>query len=277
MPDTAQPQRVRAVGNAFAHRQFAVLQPRTFTDADQGVAWIDLARAAMRSHRVDIDRQLGQQDHVGAAGDAAFQRNPAGIAAHGLGDHHAAVAACGGGQPVQRLGHHGHGTVEAEGALSQRQVVVDGLGYAHAGQRIAELGRQLRDLERGIGRVVAAVVEEPAHVVGLQHGEQALVLRAVGLDRFQLEPATAEGAAGCVRQRLDLGGAEGGGVDEFLAQRAEDAVSGGQDLDLPGPGGLQHGGGGGVDDGGDAAALGVEQSAGWHAVHSDGRRRGLGP
>ena len=45
-------------------------------------------------------------------------------------------------------------------------------------QRIAELRRDLRNLEAGIRRVVAAVVEEVADVVRAKHVDQPLVLRA---------------------------------------------------------------------------------------------------
>src|SRR5690606_17335778 len=48
------------------------------------------------------------------------------------------------------------------------------------------------------------------------------------------------------------------------AQRAEDAVARGQDLDLARTCGLDDGRGGGVDDGGDAARLGVKQGPGRH-------------
>src|SRR3546814_7169708 len=60
-------------------------------------------------------------------------------------------------------------------------------------------------------------------------------------------------------------GADGGrgffrGVDQLLAQRAENAVARGQHPDLAGAGLGDHGRSGGVDDGGDAAALGVQRS-----------------
>jgi hypothetical protein len=51
------------------------------------------------------------------------------------------------------------------------------------------------------------------------------------------------------------------GVDQFFAQRAEDAVARGQHLHLAGARGLDHGRCGGVDDGGDAAGLGVQQGS----------------
>jgi hypothetical protein len=79
---------------------------------------------------------------------------------------------------------------------------------------------------------------------------------------FQLEAAGTEGAGG--------GGAQGGdgrvaflaGVDEVLGQGADDAVAAGVDLaDHVGmlARGFDDAAGGSVDDGGDAAGLGVER------------------
>ena len=85
----------------------------------------------------------------------------------------------------------------------------------------------LRHLERGVGRIVAAVVEEPADVVRLEHLEQALVAGAVFFERFELEAAGAEGAARRAGQGADRGGGLRGGVDQVFAQRAEDAVTAG--------------------------------------------------
>jgi hypothetical protein len=56
----------------------------------------------------------------------------------------------------------------------------------HSGQRIAELLRDLRDLEAGVGGIVAAVVEEIADVVRAEDIDQALVLRAVFLEPLEL-------------------------------------------------------------------------------------------
>ena len=44
---------------------------------------------------IEVDRDLRQQDAVGVGGDAAAQRDVAGIAPERLGDHHAVVAAAG--------------------------------------------------------------------------------------------------------------------------------------------------------------------------------------
>ena len=138
---------------------------------------------------------FGEQDEVRRIVPAYARKpggggQPAGVAAHRLVDEHLGRG-LGHRRHVQRaFAHRDRGVLrrraEARAAVGDREVVVDGLGHADAGQRIAEFGGQLRDLERGVGRIVAAVVEEPAHVVGLEHGQQAFVLRPVGLQRLQL-------------------------------------------------------------------------------------------
>ena len=70
---------------------------------------------------LDRDRVLGDQDHVGAAGDAADDRDPARVPAHHLEHHHAVVRLGGGVQPVDRLGADVDRGVEAEGVVGARR------------------------------------------------------------------------------------------------------------------------------------------------------------
>ena len=70
---------------------------------------------------LDRERNLGQQNHVGAAGDARVQRQMAGVAAHDL-DHHDAVVARGReAQLHQRLGHRVDRRIEAHRPLCLTQ------------------------------------------------------------------------------------------------------------------------------------------------------------
>ena len=115
-------------------------------------------------------------------GEAAGRGDPARVAAHHFQDEHLGRGA----------GHRGdveagfadrHGDVlgdraEARAAVGDRQVVVHGLRHVDGLHRVAQLLGQLRDLEAGVGRVAAAVVEEVADVVRLEDFDQALVLRA---------------------------------------------------------------------------------------------------
>ena len=75
-----------------------------------------------------IVRDFGNEDHVGPAGDARAQGQPAGPMAHDL-DHDDPIVAGGRGmEPVDRLGGDAQGRVETEGDVGPRDVVVDGLG-----------------------------------------------------------------------------------------------------------------------------------------------------
>ena len=95
---------------------------------------------------------------------------PAGMAAHDLNNgHHPSVIDPGvfvdldaGGGDI--LGGGG----EAGAVVGSKQVVVDGLGHAHHAALIADLLHVLADLVAGVHGVVAAVVEEVAHVVLLE-------------------------------------------------------------------------------------------------------------
>ena len=164
---------------------------------------------------------------------------------------------------------------ETRAAIGVGQVVVDRLGHADAGDRVAELLAHLRDLVRGVHRVVAAVVEEVADVVGLEDLDQPLVLGAVLVEALELEARRAESAGGRVLEALDRRLVLLRAVDEVLMQRADDAVAAGVDLAdvlrIPGRG-LDDPRRRGVDDGGDAARLGVEGVAGGG---TGGLRRGL--
>jgi len=56
------------------------------------------------AHLGDVERHLGDQDHVGATGHPGVQRDPASVAAHHLDDQRPVVRLGGGVQPVDRLG-----------------------------------------------------------------------------------------------------------------------------------------------------------------------------
>lgn len=71
---------------------------------------------------------------------------------------------------------------KARAAIGDRQIVIDGLGNMHGLDRVAKRGGNLRNLQAGIGRIAATVVEEIADIVCLEYFNQALVLFAM---RFQ--------------------------------------------------------------------------------------------
>ena len=113
----------------------------------------------------------------------------------------------------------------------------------------------------GVHRIVAAVIKEIADVVRLEYLDETLVLGPVLVDPRQLVARRAECAARRVAQCPDRRRALLAGVDHVLGQRPDDAVPPGIELaDLVRvlARGFDHPAGGGVDDGGDAAGLGVE-------------------
>ncbi len=79
---------------------------------------------------ISLHGMLRDQDDVGAARDSAHHRDPSGVAAHHLDDHHAVVRLGGRVQPVNRLRTDEDCGVEAEGVVRPRKVVVDRLRHA---------------------------------------------------------------------------------------------------------------------------------------------------
>ncbi len=126
----------------FAQRLvLALLGQHRLGDHDQR----EIAPGALQHFDLCLDRveavaDLRNQDHVGAAGDPGGERDMAGIAAHHLEHHDAAVAGRGRLQPIERLGRDRDRGVEADRHLGQAEIVVDRLG--NADQREIALARE---------------------------------------------------------------------------------------------------------------------------------------
>ena len=106
----------------------AALRERAFgddDDAELGAPAVALAQPLRDD--VEVERNLRNQDRVGAAGDAGVQRDPARVAAHHLDDHDALVRFGGRVQPIDRVGREGDRRVEAETVRRADDVVVDRL------------------------------------------------------------------------------------------------------------------------------------------------------
>ena len=148
-----------------------------------------------------VDGDLGDEDVIGRRGHAREAGDPAGVAAHRLDHHHAAMALGRGPEPIDGLGHDVDGGVEAEREVRERQVVVDRLGDAD--------DRQLEVVVEADGdaqRVVAADdhqgVEAERGEVRPQRGEVGLgVLVGIGPRRAEDRPALADDAVGLARPR----------------------------------------------------------------------------
>ena len=123
---------------------------------------------------LDVERPLGHEDHVGAAGDARVAGDPARVAAHHLADDHAVVRLGRRVQAVDRLGGDLHGGLKAEREVRRVEVVVDRLGHADG----RKAGRE--ELARHAERVVAADRDEHVDAALLQRREHAL-LAVLGL------------------------------------------------------------------------------------------------
>jgi hypothetical protein len=119
----------------------------------------------------------------------------------------------------------------------------------------------LRHFQAGVGRITATVVKEVTDVVGLEYFDKALVLGAVFLQAFQFVAAGTERARGCGQEAGNRRFALLAGVDEILAQGADDAIAASVDLTDPGAvlsGCLDDSAGGGIDHGRHTAGLGVK-------------------
>ena len=110
---------------------------------------------------------------------------------------------------------------EAGAMIGAEEVVIDGLGDMED-EKVVILGHgDLVDNVGGLGRVVAANVEEVAHVVRLQDVEHFLALGLGGL--FANRAQRGGGGPGDLEQ---IAPGLGGQVDQILAQDALDAGGG---------------------------------------------------
>src|SRR5579862_9726115 len=171
-------------------------------DDDREVLAARVAAADAVRDLVEVDGLLRDEDHVGAAGDAAHDGDPAGVAAHHLDDHHAVVRLGRRMQAVDRLGRDRHGGVEPERVVGAGEIVVDRL--RDADDREAVLGVEARgDAER----VLAADCDqrvEPAVGEVLQHLLDAPVqLERVRPSRADDRPAAGEDPRHLRRPEVD--------------------------------------------------------------------------
>src|SRR5215203_496162 len=116
-------------------------------DDDREVLTAVMTAGDVAADFLDRGDLLGDDDAVGAAGEAGVSGDPAGVPAHHL-DHHDPVVGLGGGvEAVDRVGDYLHCGVEAEGEVGAADVVVDRL--RDTDQRQAVIGMELPgDLHR---------------------------------------------------------------------------------------------------------------------------------
>ena len=83
------------------------------------------------SDLVHIKWTLGDENGVGASGDAAVERDPSSVPAHDFHDHHAVVSFGGGVHAVDGFADDVARGIEAEGIVGSAEVVVDGFRHSH--------------------------------------------------------------------------------------------------------------------------------------------------
>ena len=179
---------------------------------------------------------LWEQQEMGASpacGQPAGRREPARVPTHHLQEEH----------PGRGPRHRRHikgaladagrhifcSRAKARTAVGAREIVVDRFRHMHRDDGIAEASRDLGDLETGIRRVAAAVIEEVPNMVRLENLQQPVIGRAVVLKAWQLVARGAEGASRSMREPRDRGRRLLARVDQLFRQRAEDAMTAGVD------------------------------------------------
>ncbi len=81
---------------------------------------------------VEIERDFRNQNDIGAAGDSAVQRDPAGMASHHFHHHDAFVTGRRGVQAIERVHHHRHRGIETERHGRGFEIVIDRFRNADA-------------------------------------------------------------------------------------------------------------------------------------------------
>ena len=163
----------RGIVNAFGHRHDAAAQAV--------VGGLHVGQEAL--HR---ELALGQVDQVRAvvvvlAAQRRGRRQKPGVPPHDHGHVHARQRGVVQVGPRKGLGHEARGRGKAGRVVVAHQIVVDGLRDVDAAQRIARPRCLLADDAHGVGRVVAADVEEVPDAVRLQHLEDLLAVLQIRL------------------------------------------------------------------------------------------------
>jgi hypothetical protein len=231
--DPAEPDVAERVLRLELRQQPAVLRGGALgDDDDREVAALGVAPAQAVADLVHVERALGHEDHVSAAGEAAVRRDPARMAAHHLDDDDAVVRLRRGVEPVDRVGRDLHGGLEAEREVGAGEVVVDRLGDADDGDA------RLRELAGDAERVLAADRDERVEPQLVERGPDAiqpvLLLEHVGPGGAEDRPAAMQDAARALVGQLHRVGGEYAGpavaeADELVSVRVDPLAHDGAD------------------------------------------------
>ena len=186
----------------FEQRQRAALRERAFGDHDD--AELRAPAVALEQplrDELDVERNLRNQDRVGAAGHAGVQRDPSRVAPHHFHDEDALVRLGRRVQPVDGIRREIHRGVEPETVRGADDVVVDRLRDADDGN--AALAELMSDRESAIAadhdeRIEAHLAEHLDAAVGVVArtlGRRDLVReRVAAVDGAEDRPAEAQDA-----------------------------------------------------------------------------------
>ena len=124
-PDSAKP---KFAAFYVLFHLFAMFWPRTFCDDYDGTEVTSrLARLDRARDFVEVEWNFGNQDNIGAPGDAAMQCYPAGVTSHYFDNHNAPVTDRRGVQSIERVHHHVDRGIESKRRRCRFEVVIDGL------------------------------------------------------------------------------------------------------------------------------------------------------
>ncbi len=151
-------------------------------------------------HLVDGIGDLGNQNDVGAAGDAGIQGQPAGLVPHDLHAHDAAVTGGGGVDAVDGLGGDVVGGMEAEGEIRSVDIVIDGLRKADDVQPL--LAQQIRGFVGAVAAQGDQAVQLQILVGFLHRGD---LVHVVALDFLHVAVGGAAGSENGPAQGQDAG------------------------------------------------------------------------
>ena len=98
---------------------------------DAEVASASMAQANSLGNFIDIEGTLGNQNHIGTAGNAAVNSDPTSIATHYFHHHDTVVSFRGGMHAVDGLSDNVDRGIESESVVGAGQVIVNGLGNAY--------------------------------------------------------------------------------------------------------------------------------------------------
>ena len=112
------------------------------------MASLRLAAADLVADLVDVEGNLGNQNHIGRSGDTGAERDESGVPAHHFDDHDSFVAFGGRVQLVDRVRGGRNGGIESERRDRAADVVVDRFRDADDGKAL--LPEIKRDAQRAL-------------------------------------------------------------------------------------------------------------------------------